>query len=321
MLRALSKVYEAVINRRNKAYDNGRKPIVHVSLPVISVGNLTVGGSGKSPVVQMIVRYLRSHGHAPAVVMRGYKRASRGLVVVHDGVAVRCTVRDAGDEAFMHASTLHVPVVVDDYKADAAVYASGNLPCSIIVVDDGFQHRALYRNLDVVIVDKRTMMDRGLLPVGRLREPLSSLRRATVVLTTPDVLEAEVSPYCSEECCVAGVEFVAEMPALNGKRVVCVSSIAEPQRFVTSVRKNGAEIAHTIEYPDHHWYTKQEVLNVISLAKKHDADVVTTEKDAVKLQQAPALFAEHGIDFRVLAVQAHLGKNAMQVESLLLSLT
>ncbi|RPI65602.1 MAG: tetraacyldisaccharide 4'-kinase, partial [Ignavibacteriae bacterium] len=131
MLGTLSTLFGKIVARRNRKFDSGRG-VVHVNVPVISVGNLSVGGTGKTPIVQMIVRLLQSMGHRPAVILRGYRRATRGHLLVHDGTTLLANAREAGDEAVLHATVLQVPVVVDEHKVDAAVFAAGMLPCDVI---------------------------------------------------------------------------------------------------------------------------------------------------------------------------------------------
>lgn len=316
MLALLSAIYGAVVARRNARYDDGRSPAVRCTVPVISVGNLSVGGTGKSPVVQMVIRLLQRHGYRPAIVMRGYRRRSKGLVVVHDGTSIVATVAAAGDEAFMHARTLDVPVVVCEYKIDAAVHAAGMLPCDVIVVDDGFQHRALYRDVDIVLVDERTIHQPQLLPQGRLREPLTSLRRASIVLLmSPSLTRHDVAPYIDDDALVTHVviepttssstDGSTSRPIADviprGERVIMVSGIANPERFRATVAQLGIDVATILEYGDHHDYTKRDVMSVITAARAVDTTtVITTEKDAVKLDAYRLSFDTE--DIRLLSI-------------------
>ncbi|MBK9184627.1 MAG: tetraacyldisaccharide 4'-kinase [Ignavibacteria bacterium] len=171
MLTLLSKVYCAVVARRNAGYDAQRRPIAHVSVPVISVGNISVGGTGKTPVVQAVVRQLQTLGLHPAIVMRGYRRSSTGLLVVHDGTSTRASVAEAETSLSPCRFAWRTRLLSARDKVEAATYAATTMPCDVIVVDDGFQHRALHRDLDVVLVDRQTLTG-SLLPSGRLREPL-----------------------------------------------------------------------------------------------------------------------------------------------------
>ena len=318
MLGSLAKLFGKIVDRRNRRYDQRKRPIVTVDKPVISVGNLSVGGTGKTPVVQMIARLLMDLGKRPAIVMRGYKRSSRGLLVVHDGSTICATARESGDEAQLHARTLNVPVVVAESKVDAAVHAAGFLPCDVIIVDDGFQHRSLHRDVDVVLVDRDTLDHQDLLPLGRLREPLASLRRAgAVLLTGGDVTDDEVRPYVHTEAVVARVQVLAHRPELSGRTVVAFCGIAKPERFERSVRACGADVVETLTFKDHHSYTKTDIEHVIRLATHHQADAVTTEKDRVKLDHAMELFSAAGVALEVLPIEARLLDGAGPFEELI----
>lgn len=302
----LSTLYGYGVAYRNKQFDNGSKALVRTTVPVISVGNISVGGTGKTPTVQMLVRLLKQQGRSPAIVMRGYKRRSRGVVVVHDGQQMRASVKDAGDEAALHAQTLGVPVVVGEYKADAAVYCAGNINCDVIVVDDGFQHRTLHRDIDVVLVDRQTI-DRGwLLPRGRLREPLSSITRADIVLLHDDVKSDEVVDYCSPNAIVAGVQQVAQCTGLADIDAFCVSAIANPERFIATAEKCGAFVRDSKSFADHHWYSRADVARILEKAALGGMTVVTTEKDAVKLSEFLSLFAKANVPLKTIAVTMQL---------------
>ncbi len=320
MLGSLSRLFGVVVDRRNRRFDEGRRAIVRVDRPVISVGNLTVGGTGKTPVVQMISRMLQDLRLRPAVVLRGYRRSSRGLLVVHDGHRVLASAREAGDEALLHARVLDVPVVVAESKVDAAVHAAGFLPCDVIIVDDGFQHRALHRDVDVVLVDRATLDDPRLLPAGRLREPLANLYRADVVLLTGgDVQEHEVRPYLAPDAVVGRIQVVAHVPELAGRSVVTMCGIANPERFERTVRGCGADVVASITFKDHHAYVRSDIERVLRTAQHHQVAVVTTEKDRVKLDQALELFTQANVELIVLSIEARLVDGAEAVETLIIS--
>lgn len=320
MLGTLSKLYERIINRRNIRYDEHRRPIVQVTVPVISVGNLTVGGTGKTVVVQMIVDMLRQRGFKPAVVMRGYKRSTRRLLVVHDGTSILASPKESGDEAALHAQKLNVPVVVAESKVDAAVYAAGFLPCDVIVVDDGYQHRSLHRDVDIVLIDKATVSEQRLLPAGLLREPITSLYRADVVLVMdPEIDRSLFSKFLNVETPVCGVGISCHCPTDINVPVVSLCAIAHPQRFRKKLADCGLDVVHSIEFRDHHYYTKSDIENVISVAKKFNAAVVTTEKDDVKLAQAHQMFVDNGVMFRVVPIKANLIDNKEEFDNIIFS--
>lgn len=282
-MRLLQGVYRWIITRRNAQFDARKRPIVPVTKPVVSVGNLTVGGAGKSPAVQLVARMLIEQGLRPAIVMRGYRRRSRGLVVVHDGVAVVATVDAAGDEAYMHASMLGIPVVVSSDKVEAAAYAAGCLPCDVIIVDDGFQHRQLHRCADIVLVNHETI-NGTLLPSGRLREPLTELRRASIIICDDDSLRARVAPLCTSSALVVSGHIEMHCDAPVARPVVMVSGIANPQRMRASLEQAGYRIAEQLSFNDHHRYRTRDIWKIRDAALAHHACVVTTDKDIAKIR-------------------------------------
>lgn len=300
MLRLISRLYGSVVARRNARYDAKTRPIVQVSVPVVCVGNISTGGTGKTPVVQAVVRMLQAQGKRPAVVMRGYGRDTKGLLVVHDGFNIVTSVDHAGDEAFLHATTLNVPVVVSEDKVEAAAVAAGTLPCDVVVVDDGFQHRALHRDVDIVLVDRATM-NGSLLPAGRLREPLTSLYRADVVVCMGDVSEQDVAPFVSSKAVVVScsieastpLSIIDNKPIAPGARMLAVAAIAHPQRFFDGLQQAGYTVVEQIVFRDHHSYEQRDIDRICLLAEQHNATIVTTEKDLVKLR--PMMFVNDAI--------------------------
>lgn len=315
MRKILSALYGYGVRYRNRQFDLGKRPIVRTTVPVISVGNLSVGGTGKTPAVQLVTELLRLQGHKPAIVMRGYKRSSRGVLLVNDGNRLIVSTLQAGDEATLHAKKTGVPVVVGEYKADAAVFAAGNTDCDVIVVDDGFQHRSLYRDLDIVIVDEKTVNNAALIPAGRLREPLANLARADVVFTYANVPVAEIQHFCNDAALIAQIELVATCDSIKGASVLCLSAIANPERFVESAKHCGATVHSVITYPDHHWYSVSDVAKVIDVATKHNLTVVTTEKDAVKLESMNDAFAKAGIRLVTLPVTLHVRSGMLELNN------
>lgn len=315
VLRLFSALYASAVSRRNRKYDAEKRPLVRVSVPVVSIGNLSTGGSGKTPVTALVVQLLQSMRRRPAVIARGYKRRGRGLTVVHDGVRIRTDWAQAGDEPFMLATMLGVPVVVCSNKADAAVHAAGTLACDVIVVDDGFQHRDLHRDLDIVLIDAATMRDRQCIPAGRLREPLASLHRADVVLLMDQsVEEADVRIFMNPEAVIARIVIERGQCTLLAtgddvpipSRCIAVCGIAQPQRFTQMLRADGADVVSQSPFPDHHDYTQKDVEKLIELSRTFNASIATTAKDAVKLHAFVDRFVAHGIQVIVVPIHATL---------------
>lgn len=291
MLGALASLFGRIVSYRNAAYDAGRRKVTHTAVPVVSVGNLTVGGTGKTPVVHELVRIYRKMGLRPAIVARGYRSSGRGLRVVHDGTLIRCSVEEAGDEAYLHAHICNTPVVVHESKSVAADYASRSIPCDVIIVDDGFQHRALARAIDVVLVDQATLSG-SLIPAGRLREPRTSLHRADIVLLMGDVSAEACRAYVRFDTIIANCRIVNHGIVLADDRshtlpvdepVVVVAGIAQPERVAQTVRALGYNVCDVCVFPDHHRYTRSDVVRCVEVARRHGARLVTTEKDHCKL--------------------------------------
>jgi len=315
---ALSYIFSRIIAARNAGYDTGRRKTVRCPLPVVSIGNLTVGGAGKTPVTAAVVELLRELGHRPAIVALGYGRNTSGLVVVHDGTTVIASTSAGGDEPVMLAIECNVPVAVHDSKTEAALYAAEYLPCSVIVVDDGFQHRGLARDVDIVVVDRATINDTYLMPRGRLREPLSSLARAACVVCSDDVRIHEVSPYMNPSALAVYADVVAHEVDLQGHAALAVTSIARPERFIATLHQLGIAVADHIVFPDHATYSVSRVDRVIARAAALGVShVVTTSKDAVKINEISSAFADANITIHVIEIQARIEHNRSALLELL----
>lgn len=260
--------------------------------PVISVGNLSVGGSGKTPIVAALARMLLDMGQRPAILSRGYarRRPTDGVVVVSNGNRVLEPVENSGDEPQMLARALPgVPVLVCADRHLAGRLAEKRFAATVMLLDDGFQHLALGRNADVLVMPASDLDDR-VLPSGRLREPLDAASSADCVLV-PGSLEdvsrvaatfdrMPVFRVTNHFGSVQGLD--ASAP--SGTRVVAVAGIARPERFFTTLREQGFEIVRELRFPDHHWFSSDDLDRIRTIAKDASADfVATTEKDAVRV--------------------------------------
>lgn len=260
--------------------------------PVISVGNLSVGGSGKTPIVAALARMLLDMGQRPAILSRGYarRRPTDGVVVVSNGNRVLEPVENSGDEPQMLARALPgVPVLVCADRHLAGRLAEKRFAATVMLLDDGFQHLALGRNADVLVMPASDLDDR-VLPSGRLREPLDAASSADCVLV-PGSLEdvsrvaatfdrMPVFRVTNHFGSVQGLD--ASAP--SGTRVVAVAGIARPERFFTTLREQGFEIVRELRFPDHHWFSSDDLDRIRTIAKEASADfVATTEKDAVRV--------------------------------------
>jgi tetraacyldisaccharide 4'-kinase len=274
-LNPLSAIYGSVVGTRNALYDRGWLRARALQGSVISVGNLSTGGSGKTPFVILLGELLRARGIRFDVLSRGYGRTSRGVLLVDPSGLPR----DFGDEPLLIARRLQAPVVVGEDRYAAGVFAEARFGAQMHLLDDGFQHRALRRDFDIVLVTPEDTRDR-LLPVGRLREPLSSLRRADAVALASGAA-AESFPLADKTVWRVRRGIVTrDLPPRPG--VFC--GIARPQNFLLQLRAAGIEAVAQAFFRDHHAYTEKDVRDLLQLRQRSEAgSFVTTEKDAVNL--------------------------------------
>ncbi len=266
--------------------------------PVVSVGNLSVGGTGKTPCVAALAAWLVAQGERPAILSRGYARQvrRRGVTVVSDGSRLLCDVRHAGDEPMMLAQAVPGAVVVvcgDRYEAGLA--AERTLGATVHVLDDGFQHVQLARDLDIVVTPSGELAREHVLPKGRLREPLSALTRASllvVVGATDAQAQAEARAVGVPRAVGAtrrlGVPVtVHDGVPEQGATVVAMAGIGQPAQFEEGLRTAGWQVADVCVFGDHHWYSDQDLVDVARRVRAAQAwGVLTTDKDAVRLDRA-----------------------------------
>jgi len=256
-------------------YDRGLLRAQRLCGGVISIGNLSAGGSGKTPFVLLLGELLKGRGIEFDVLSRGYGRRTRGVLLVDPGGLPR----DFGDEPLLIARKLQVPVIVGENRFQAGDFAEKRFGPRLHLLDDGFQHRSLARDFDIVIVTPPDSGDR-LLPGGRLREPLSSLRRVDAIVlasgASGDSLPLEGKPVWRVR---RGI-----IPRNIPPRPVVFCGIARPQSFVLQLRTANIEPVAEAFYRDHHAYTKKDIDELLQLKQRSEAGgFVTTEKDAVNL--------------------------------------
>ena len=302
LLLPLAPVYRGAVAVRRAAYRRGWMRRTRLAVPVISIGNLTFGGTGKTPTVISLARDLVRMGRRPAVLTRGYKRLDDGQVVVV-GPDPKQTAVEVGDEPLEMARRLPgVPVIVDADRARGGAEAQ-RLGADVVLLDDGFQHLRLERDLDLVLIDAGDPWGGSRLPpLGRLREPVTALKRADAVLITKApgewrLLAAEIEGVVDRVAPRLQV-FISRMrpsrvlvpeegwlgpEVLTGRRVMAFAALGRPEGFADTLAEAGAEIVATRWFPDHHVYTDQELCEVVDQAAAASAIPVTTAKDAVKL--------------------------------------
>lgn len=290
---ALSAVYGGVARLRRSWYERRPASRVRLPCPVVSVGNLIVGGSGKTPVVAAVAQLLLACGQRPAILSRGYRRrSSTGLVIVSDGTGPLVSVDESGDEPQMLARDLAgVPIVVAADRSRAGQVAIERFNPTVLILDDGFQHLRLERTLDLLVLSAADLGEK-VLPAGRLREPLSAARAADAVLAYGNAEEAKhvaasvgVARAFGMSTRLLPLRSLSGSQAPESARVVAVAAIARPERFFDALRRQGHEVVREHVFSDHHWFTVADVRQIERSAQESVVDcVVTTAKDAVRLE-------------------------------------
>ena len=321
MRTALGALFGALAGLRAAAYLRGVLPRARLAGPVVSVGNLSVGGSGKTPVVLRVAEILREEGRAVAVLSRGYGGRFRGeALVVGDGSRLLADADAAGDEPVMLAEALPGVVVAVGPRRDVVGrFVEARFGPRVHVLDDGFQHLRLERDLDVVCLDVYDLDDRPL-PAGRLRERPAALDRAHVVLLTRleaasedqlRRLEEELGPDRTHRVArrVVGWRTPGGQAAAAPRRVFLFAGIARPERLAYDAAASGAEVAGSAFSPDHHRYRRGEIEALATRARAAGADALgTSAKDLARL--GPRLARFPGLPVLVLHVAAEIGDEA-----------
>ena len=304
LLTPLSYIYALVLKTRGWLYDCGLVKTKQLPCGVISVGNIVAGGTGKTPVVIWIAKYLQNEGFQVGVLLRGYGREDRhSISVVSDGKGVLAPLTESGDEADMIARKLPgVPVVVgsDRYAAGLEVIQLWGHTEGVLILDDGFQRRQLARNLDILTIDSTQPFGTGkLLPAGTLRESKTALKRTDVLLLTRTNLAAEsihfeqfglrkqVFQTCHQPTRLyqlnTGKEWALDL--LKGQHILAVCGIGNPEAFAETLRQLEPKAVELLAFPDHHRYSLADLNDINARARDIGANiVVTTEKDSQKLE-------------------------------------
>ena len=312
LLRLASVGYGAAVRARNVGYDSGLLRVHRLPCRVVCVGNLTVGGTGKTPMVLALAQAFARSGAKVCVILRGYGRRGAEAAVVSDGRDRLLPWQEAGDEAVLLASRLPgTPVIVGGDRVRAGALALQRFGADVLLLDDGFQHRRLQRDVDLVLLDATDPFGGGqLLPRGRLREPMKSLGRAHAIVVTRADQAADLTPLRQRLPWLASdrpVAWSAHRPvrltdlqtgearpiqALAGRSVLAVSGIANPEGFHRTLLGTGATLTGALCYPDHHPFTGADRARMAAEAKGLAVEwILTTEKDAVRLDASlPAGF-------------------------------
>ena len=274
----LSAIFGAGVAVRNALYDRGTFKVRKLARPVVSVGNISVGGSGKTPFVIALGELLKERGIAFDVLSRGYRRQSSTITVVDPQGAPE----EFGDEPLLIARNLQVPVIVGADRHQAGLLAEQKFASRLHLLDDGFQHRRLHRDFDIVMLPASDLKG-TLLPVGRLREPVAALRRADAVVT--DLNDIEEMFQRSLPLKAANWRVRRELKVDQGAgKAVAFCGIARAKRFFAQLNDSNIVLADNLAFPDHHRYSQADIERLIQLKTTRAADsFVTTEKDLINL--------------------------------------
>jgi tetraacyldisaccharide 4'-kinase len=306
-LSPLTIVYKNVIKIRNKLFDKGILKVEFVGKKVISVGNLTVGGSGKTPLVISIVKYLKKRPMKVGVLSRGYGRNTKGYKLVSDGNEFLLNARDAGDEIFLVSQECKIPTAVSEKRVIGAKNFISDVDLDVIVLDDAFQHRWIGRDFNILVIDQRFLsnvnsFDQRLLPLGSMREPFESIKRADAVvinkkfspkITIPMRVRKHLNDkdvfFCHYK--VVGIFDVKtnkeySTKDFEGQNSLVVCGIAKPFSFLRVLNINNININNQLIFVDHKNYTNKEVQEIRKIFYDTNSySVLTTHKDAVKLME------------------------------------
>ena len=271
----LSAMFGAAVRARNEFYDRGTLQTRRLKGPVVSIGNLSAGGTGKTPFLILLGELLKQRSILFDVLSRGYRRETKGVALVDPAG----TARQFGDEPLLIARKLGVPVVVGEDRYAAGLYAEQNFGPQLHLLDDGFQHRSLARDFDIVMLTPTDVLD-SLLPGGRLREPLSSLARADAVVLSGNLPPESVPKFVKR--CWRVQRSIFAPPIKDGCVAFC--GIARPEPFFLQLQQAGLNIVAAERFRDHHTYETSDIQKLIRLRNLNRASAfVTTEKDAVNL--------------------------------------
>ena len=296
-------LYGLGVSLRNLFFDLGLIKSEAFAIPIVSVGNMTTGGSGKTPIVMYLVEHFRRNNLTPVVVSRGYGRKSEGPVIVSDGQGRIAGPQEGGDEPVMIAEYYpEVPVIVAERRVTAVRLAIERFRPDLIILDDAFQHRYVMRDCDIVLLDaNRNLRREWLLPAGNRRELLHALKRADIFIYTKADIPDNIDHFNLRAISGSDIFYMQFIPVhyrdffsgdkievslLAGASVLAFTGIARPDNFRQMLIAQGVSVNYFKKFPDHYNYTLHDIRALSDLAHKFDCTyLVTTAKDAVKLKK------------------------------------
>lgn len=343
LLHGASWLYEKGVLAKYHAIADHPERQEHVPAVVISLGNITVGGTGKTPTACMLARRLQSQGWRVALLNRGYRsqKEQGGAAIMSDGREVLLTAEEGGDEACLMARSLPgVPVLVGRHRALGGRLAVERFGTQVLLLDDGFQHWQLYRDVDIVLIDGTNPFGNGhVLPRGILREPLEQLSRADIFLLTKrdqisqdraEAIVRELRQYNQEAPVAMAIHKPSRCTAFaawydgtgddgtlrpDGQPVLAVSALGNPASFEQTLRDAGFTVNGALRYEDHHHYSRDDIRTMAARAAETGCLLVTTEKDAVKLPAA--IIDEYDLPLYVLGITIDIVEGQEKIDTIL----
>jgi tetraacyldisaccharide 4'-kinase len=323
-----SLAYGIAVILRNFFYDVGIFKIKTLPKPVISVGNIVAGGTGKTPIVEWLGRYLASIGKKVAILSRGYGRETKGFVLVTDGEKILTSPGECGDEPFQMAlksieEKLNWLVAVCEDRFIAGLNVLKNFDIDVFILDDGFQRRDLHRDMNVLVISG-SEADELLIPAGLKREPLNSIKRADVIFLRKDVDLKKFESYlakgnfvrCRFEYKLLEIrkffDYILLKRPFRGRKIVAFSGIGNHKNFVKTLKDNEFEIVKELEFPDHYRYGIKDIRRIIEVLDSTRAEcVVTTEKDYARLYEMKEL-KNFPFFYARISVELHSGEEELK---------
>jgi len=307
ILSFLSLFYRSAVSLKNMMYDFGIIRQSKLPCKVISIGNVTVGGTGKTPTVIALAKSLKEKGYRPAVLSRGYGGMAKAAVnVVSDGSRILMTQVDAGDEPLLIAKAADgIPVLTGPERIRTGHFAIENLKANVLILDDAFQHRRIFRDVDIVILNREQPFGNGfLLPRGPLREPTAALKRAHFVIWRDSERDGRYPKYQEQgigwflpvlsvylqpkDIISADKGDVYPLEFVKGKKVCAFAGIASPEAFRRTIESLGWAVTSFIDFPDHYRYDEEDISYIQRRCTDSSSDIiVTTEKDGIRLTDFP----------------------------------
>ncbi|MGQ9819119.1 MAG: tetraacyldisaccharide 4'-kinase [Candidatus Kapaibacteriales bacterium] len=308
LARLISLPVESIIKLRSYLFANNYLPNYSSNKYVISVGNISLGGTGKTPFVIFLSNMLTKENLPNLILTRGYKRLSQNTLLIQPDSQLNFSIFDIGDEAFLISKRTKATIVVAKKKYTSLSFINKIPNIKVVIIDDGFQHLRIKRNLDFVLVDVKTIKYPNIFPLGNLREPIDALHRASIIVTyEKDPIGFFLNTRNIKKPMVVITKSINNIFDTNGnlfpiskfksKDVILVSGLANNYQFYSTIIQTGIFVLEHIKFKDHHWYNEKDILNIILKCKKSNcSQILTNEKDFYKLLLFKEMIETYGIE-------------------------